>query len=120
MKPRPLSVQGNDGSDVAQDRLSGFGPRPDQRIHNVEERELECLSRRYHKKRNGALVVHSECCSASLGSHQVVEDLDHRTVDSTDQQPLAASILAQPAAPKLYPRSTYPFPCIDSHQEQRT
>lgn len=41
MKPRPPPVQGDDGSNVAQDRLFGFWPRPDQRIYNVEESELE-------------------------------------------------------------------------------
>lgn len=41
----PPSVQSNDVSDVAQDRLSGFGSRPDQRIHNVKESELESFSK---------------------------------------------------------------------------
>lgn len=45
MDARPLSVQGNDGSDITQDRFFGFGSRPDQRINNVEERELESFSK---------------------------------------------------------------------------
>lgn len=45
MDARSPSVQGNDGSDVAQDRLFGFGSRPDQRIHDVEERQLGSVSK---------------------------------------------------------------------------